>query len=127
MSTTDQPVYGSGKQSPKYAEAAGHAQCAGEHSHIVRLPILALDLSLGSFLSLTFTLCVFFDLTIPSMAMHEAWMMLLPGFIWISWTSFMIGFAESFVYGMYVAFVLGSIFNIAVRITSRNKGYENVV
>lgn len=126
MSTTDQPVYGSGKQSPKYAESAGHAQSAGGHSHIMRLPILALGLSLGSFLSLTFTLCVLFDLAMPSMSMHEAWMMLLPGFTWISWSSFMIGFSESFAYGLYIAFIFGPIFNISVRITSRNKGYENV-
>lgn len=86
-----------------------------------RLPILALGLSLGTFLSLSFTLCVLFDLITPSMAMREAWMMFLPGFTWISWPSFLIGFVESFAYGLYVAFVFGPIFNFIAKLTVRKQ------
>ena len=43
------------------------------------------------FLAITFALCVGFDLLFPTHAMYQAWQRLLPGFTWISWSSFCLG------------------------------------
>lgn len=121
MSGLDHPVSGSEMSPPDDPQLPRHSQGVEKHGRPMRLPILALGLSLGSFLSISFTLCVLFDLILPSMAMREAWMMFLPGFTWISWPSFLIGFVESFAYGLYVAFVFGPIFNLFIKFTARKQ------
>lgn len=68
-------------------------------------------LALGSFLAISFVLCVAFDLVFPGMAMYESWMKLLPGFEWLSWGSFLLGLVESFSYGIYIALVLCPLYN----------------
>ena len=75
------------------------------------IPIVALGAGLGSFLSLTFVLCVLFDLWFPALAMNPVWAPLLPGFTWISWTSFLLGLVEAFAYGWYIALVFGPLYN----------------
>lgn len=80
-----------------------------------RLPILALGMSLGLFLAVTFVLCVAFDLLFPGMAMYETWLRLLPGFTWLSWPSFILGLVESFAYGWYVALIFAPLFNFFAR------------
>tara|TARA_R110002110_G_scaffold156564_5_gene351687 strand:- start:7643 stop:7981 length:339 start_codon:yes stop_codon:yes gene_type:complete len=77
----------------------------------LRIPVIALGMSLGLFLAVTFTLCVGFDLLFPGQAMYESWLRLLPGFTWLSWPSFFFGLAESFAYGWYVALVFGPLYN----------------
>ena len=76
-----------------------------------RIPVVAFGMSLGTFLVLTFVLCVLFDLWLPDQAMNVVWAPLLPGFTWISWPSFFLGLIESFAYGWYVALVFGSLYN----------------
>lgn len=76
-----------------------------------RISVIALGMSLGLFLAVTFTLCISFDLLFPGQAMYESWLRLLPGFTWLSWPSFFLGLAESFAYGWYVALVLGPLYN----------------
>lgn len=76
-----------------------------------RVPVIALGMSLGLFLSVTFVLCVGFDLLFPGQAMYESWLRLLPGFTWLSWPSFLLGLVESFAYGWYVALVFGPLYN----------------
>lgn len=83
-----------------------------------RTPIIALGMSLGSFLLITYVLCVLFDLWFPELAMNPVWSPLLPGFVWISWQSFFIGLVESFAYGWYVALVFGPMYNF---FTSRSR------
>ncbi len=61
---------------------------------------------------ITFTLCVVWDLLFPEYAMFESWRKLLPGFEWISWKSFLLGFAESYGYGWYIALIWVPIYNI---------------
>ncbi len=78
---------------------------------IARLPVGSLGMALGTFLGITFVLCVLFDLWFPGQAMNSVWAPLLPGFTWISWPSFFLGLAESFAYGWYVALVFGPLFN----------------
>jgi hypothetical protein len=76
-----------------------------------RLPVVPLGLSLGIFLVVTYVLCIAFDLLFPGQAMYQSWLRLLPGFTWLSWGSFLLGAAESFAYGWYVALVFGPLFN----------------
>ncbi len=80
-----------------------------------RIPLLATGLALGSFLAVTFVLCVAFDLLFPELAMYPSWARLLPGFVWLSWPSFLLGLVESFAYGFYVALVFGPLFNFFAR------------
>jgi len=47
------------------------------------------------FLAITFAACVAFDLAFPQHAMFQSWQRLLPGFVWISWTSFLLGLIET--------------------------------
>jgi hypothetical protein len=76
-----------------------------------RLPVVALGLSLGLFLVITYLLCIGFDLLVPGQAMYQSWLRLLPGFTWLTWPSFFLGLVESFAYGWYVALVFGPFFN----------------
>ncbi|KKN71541.1 hypothetical protein LCGC14_0420100 [marine sediment metagenome] len=87
---------------------------------VPRIPVIALGMSLGLFLAVTFSLCVGFDLLFPGQAMYESWLRLLPGFTWLSWPSFFLGLAESFGYGWYVALIFGPLYNFFVtRINQR--------
>jgi uncharacterized membrane protein len=78
---------------------------------VPRIPVIALGASLGTFLALTFVLCVLFDLWFPGQAMYQSWLKLLPGFTWLTWPSFFLGLVESFAYGWYVALVFGPLYN----------------
>ncbi len=65
----------------------------------------------GSFFTISFVLCVVYDLIFPGQAMYESWIRLLPGFEWITWASFFLGAIESFGYGFYVALVYVPLYN----------------
>lgn len=77
-----------------------------------RIPVFAFGMALGTFLAVTYVLCVVFDLVFPGQAMYQTWLKLLPGFTWISWPSFLLGLVESFAYGWYVALVFAPLFNL---------------
>jgi hypothetical protein len=79
-----------------------------------RIPIAVLGLSLGVFFVITFVLCVAADLMFPDLTMYRTWLRLLPGFTWLSWTSFLLGIIESFGYGWYVAVIFCPLFNFFV-------------
>lgn len=70
-----------------------------------KVSVTAVGNATGLFLAVTFVLCVAFDLLFPAYAMHQAWQRLLPGFEWLSGTSFLLGLAESYGYGWYAALV----------------------
>ena len=78
---------------------------------VLRIPVVALGMSLGVFLAVTYVLCVLFDLWLPTQAMHPVWAPLLPGFTWLTWPSFFLGLVEAFAYGWYVALIFGPIYN----------------
>lgn len=80
-----------------------------------RIAVVPLGMSLGAFLAITFVLCVLFDLWFPALAMNSIWAPLLPGFVWISWTSFLLGLIEAFAYGWYIALVFGPLYNLFAR------------
>ncbi len=89
------------------------SQAAG----VPRLPVAVLGLSLSLFLTITYVLCVGFDLLFPGQAMHPLWHGFLPGFTWLSWPSFLLGLVESLAYGWYFALIFGPLFNFfAVKI-----------
>ena len=64
------------------------------------------------FLAITFTVCVAFDLFFPAHAMYQAWRALLPGFTWISWSSFFVGLVESYGYGWFFALIWVPLYNV---------------
>ena len=76
-----------------------------------RLTIYAVGMSTGIFLAISFVLCVGFGLIFPAMTMYQAWLPLLPGFAWISLTSFIIGLVEAFAYGWFIAVLFVPLFN----------------
>ena len=78
---------------------------------VSQIPVVALGMGLGSFLAITFVLCVLFDLWFPVLAMNPVWAPLLPGFIWINWSSFLLGLIEAFAYGWYIALVFVPLYN----------------
>nr|WP_231617994.1 DUF5676 family membrane protein [Pseudoalteromonas sp. NZS127] len=63
------------------------------------------------FISISFTLCVVFDLLFPQHAMYEVWLKLLPGFEWISWQSFFLGLVESYMYGWFITLIWVPLYN----------------
>ena len=71
------------------------------------------------FLAITFTVCVGFDLLFPAHAMYQAWQKLLPGFEWISWTSFLLGLLESYGYGWYVTLIWVPLYNVFAQRSNR--------
>ncbi len=77
-----------------------------------KIRIVPIAMALGSFIAISFVLCVLFDLWLPEFAMYPAWALFLPGFTWLSWSSFFIGLAESFAYGWYIALLFIPLYNL---------------
>ena len=71
--------------------------------------------SVGLFLSISFVLCVIYDLVFPGQTMYLAWIRLLPGFKWITWGTFFLGLVESFLYGIYFSLVFVPSYNFCKR------------
>ena len=70
----------------------------------IHLRILPLGNTLSLLLVISYLLCVGFGLVAPGqMRMYEAWAPLLPGFEWLTWTGFLIGLIEVYLYGWYIA------------------------
>jgi hypothetical protein len=67
-------------------------------------------LATGSFLAITYVLCVTYDLAFDQ-RMYEVWLKLLPGFTWLTWKSFFLGLVESFLYGIYFGLVFAPLYN----------------
>jgi len=76
-------------------------------------------LALGSFLTVSYLLCVSYDLVFDQ-HMYESWLKLLPGFSWLSWPSFFLGLIESFLYGIYISLVFVPLYNVFGSLLSRN-------
>ncbi len=76
------------------------------------LSLAVVGWSMSLFFVITYALCVIYGLLVPAYPMHPAWSALLPGFTWISWSSFLLGLVEVFVYGWYVALVYVPLYNV---------------
>src|SRR5262249_33480954 len=85
-----------------------------------RLPLVALGLSLSAFLALSYVICIVGYLVAPGMPVkHEALAIFLPGFELLTWQTFLLGLAESYVWGWYIAVGFGLIYNFfAARVRS---------
>lgn len=75
------------------------------------LSIRSVAYAAGSFLAISYVLCVLWDLLLPSVAMYRWWSPLLPGFRWLTWPAFFLGLGETFLYGVYIAVVFVPLFN----------------
>ena len=77
------------------------------------IPVLALGMSLGLFLVISYALCVLLYLLFPELVRnHTMLALLLPGFELLDWRSFILGLVESFGYGWYVALLFGPLYNL---------------
>lgn len=63
------------------------------------------------FISISFVLCVAFDLLFPQHAMYQVWLKLLPGFEWLSLKSFFLGLFESYLYGWFITLIWVPLYN----------------
>ncbi len=85
------------------------------------LSLTAIGHASSLFLAMTFTLCVVFDLLFPEAAMYRSWQVLLPGFKWLSWSSFLLGLIESYGYGWYFALLWTPIYNFSIRLQKKHR------
>lgn len=76
-----------------------------------RLYTKGVALSLGVFLAFIYFICVIFDLLWPVYEMRRVWSLLLPGFTWLTPSSFLLGLAESFVWGLLAGIIFVPIYN----------------
>lgn len=68
--------------------------------------------ALGLWAAFTFVVCVIWGLVTPqSLHMHEFLEMVLPAFKWLTWWGFLLGLAESFLYGAYAGLVFCPLYN----------------
>jgi hypothetical protein len=78
-----------------------------------QLNIRVVTWSLATFSLLSFVVCVLYGLIVPeSFHMVQFLEITLPGFKWLSIGSFLIGLAESFLYGAYAGLVYTPIYNL---------------
>ena len=72
--------------------------------------------ALGLFSAATFVVCVVWGLVTPrSLHMMEFLEQVLPAFEWLTPAGFVLGFAESFLYGAYAGLVFCPIYNALAR------------
>ena len=72
--------------------------------------------SLGCWAAVSFVVCVAWGLLVPeALRMHEFLNQILPFFEWLTWWSFLLGLAESFLYGFYAGLVFVPMHNFFAR------------
>jgi len=80
------------------------------------IPIVTLGLSLSVFFVISYVICIAGYLLLPGFPVqHSALSIFLPGFELLSWRSFCLGMAESFIWGWYIALVFGALYNFISR------------
>ena len=88
--------------------------------HAGAIPIVTLGLSLSLFLVISYVICIAGYLLFPGFTVqHAALSIFLPGFELLSWRSFCLGMAESFIWGWYIALVFGALYNFISRRVAR--------
>ncbi|WP_445732744.1 DUF5676 family membrane protein [Mariniflexile sp.] len=76
------------------------------------LKIKIVTWSLGTFTAVSFIVCIIYGLVTPdSLHMHTFLETMLPAFQWLTWWGFLLGLAESFLYGVYAGLVFVPIYN----------------
>lgn len=79
--------------------------------------------SLGLFLSISYVLCVLYGLAVPPRlhGMKGFLEAVLPAFRWLTVGGFILGLAESFLYGVYIGIVFVPIYNFINKKMSKNE------
>lgn len=68
------------------------------------------------FVAVSFIVCVIYGLIFPAnMHMHQFLETVLPGFKWLSVSSFFLGLVESIIWGIYIGLVYPLIYNFLVK------------
>lgn len=76
------------------------------------IPLAVLGNALSLFLATSFVICILGYLLVPSLPIaHEALPIFLPGFELLSWPDFLLGLAESYLWGWYIALGAGWSYN----------------
>jgi hypothetical protein len=84
------------------------------------IPLVTLGLSLSLSFVISYLICIAGYLLLPDLPVqHAALSIFLPGFELLSWRSFCLGMAESFVSGWYIALVFGPLYNFLLRRVAR--------
>jgi hypothetical protein len=84
------------------------------------IPIVTLGLSLSLSFVVSYVICIAGYLLLPGFPVqHAALSIFLPGFELLSWRSFCLGTAESFIWGWYIALVFGALYNFIGRRVAR--------
>lgn len=80
------------------------------------LNIKIVSWTLGLWSAFTFIVCVLYGLIVPqTLHMHAFLEQVLPAFKWLTWPGFLLGLAESFLYGVYAGLVYVPIYNFLKR------------
>lgn len=81
------------------------------------LNIRVVSWSSGIFIAFTFILCVLYGLVVPEKlhGMSQFLEMILPAFKWLTFSGFILGLIESFLYGAYIGIVFVPIYNYVSR------------
>ena len=80
------------------------------------LNIKIVSWALGLWSAFTFVVCVLYGLIVPeSLHMHAFLEQVLPAFKWLTGWGFVLGFVESFLYGVYAGIVFVPIYNFLKR------------
>ena len=82
------------------------------------IPLVPFGLALSLFLAISYGLCILGYLVLPGLPIpHSTLALFLPGFELLTLQSFLLGLAESFLWGWYVTLVFVPLYNfIAVRL-----------
>ncbi len=89
-----------------------HAESTEVSSVVRRIPVVAFGLSLSAFLAISFVLCIVGFLIAPDLPVrHDALSVFLPGFRMLSWKRFLLGLAESYAWGWYIALIFAPLYN----------------
>ncbi|MEO6663168.1 MAG: DUF5676 family membrane protein [Rubrivivax sp.] len=80
------------------------------------LNVKIVSLALATTTLVSFLLCIAYGLVTPErLHMHTLLEQVLPGFKWLTWQGFAIGFVESFLWGAYAGLVYVPIYNFFAR------------
>jgi hypothetical protein len=74
-----------------------------------------LILSGGAITGIVYLACVLWDMLFPGFAMNSVWAGLFPGFVWLTWWGFLLGLAESVLYGAFLGWLIAVIPSTAAR------------
>lgn len=92
----------------------------------MKLKMRVVTWSVGLFLAASFVLCVLYGLVVPERT-HGIRVFLeavLPAFTWLNFGAFILGLAESFLYGVYFGIVFVPIHNFILKVDARRRSVK---